>query len=101
MDDANAKVESLNSELETYRGEVATLREQVAFNEYNIDPERYEDIRIYFKGKGLDLTPENLKAEVESHKEWVNKTNIEKVGADNPQAPKTNEREEAFKLFGV
>lgn len=47
-------------------------KEQVAFVLNGIDPEMEEDIRFFFKGKGVELTTETLKAELEGgkHRHW-------------------------------
>jgi len=36
----------------------------------NIAPERYEDAKLILSGKGLEITPENIKIELETHPEW-------------------------------
>ena len=55
--------------------------EKVAFLGNNINPDRYDDIRTYFKGKGLQFTEDELKRQLESHPEWIKQ-----------QAPTTNSK---------
>jgi len=87
------------------------LAEKVAFLENNINPERYDDVRTYFKGKGLPFTEEGLKTALESHPEWLKQapesakpskptTTIRSVGTE-PRSPSAkDEKEIAKKLFG-
>lgn len=48
--------------------------EKVAFMGNNINPDKYDDIRTYFKGKGLQFTEDELKRQLESHPEWIKQT---------------------------
>lgn len=62
--------------------EIAELRESVALLSSGIDKNRYEDAKFILKGKGLEVTPENIEAELATHPEW--KANLE-VGNDLEQ----------------
>lgn len=80
--------------------------EQLTFIENDINPERYDDIRVYFKGKELVFNAENLIKELETHPEWI-KPKVEKpvttitVGKSKQEKPTEDEKQKAFKLFGV
>jgi hypothetical protein len=84
--------------------------EKVAFLGNNIDPDRYDDIRTYFKGKGLQFTEDALKQHLESHPEWVKqvqqsvnekpKTTITTVGTAIHTPNSKSEQEMAKKIFG-
>lgn len=93
--------DEVKTKAEALATENATLKEKISFSDNNIDPQRYEDVRIYFKGKGVELNDENLKKEIEGHKEWVNVTVIKQVGSDTPPPAENNEREIALNMFGV
>lgn len=96
-------VDEMKEQLETLKSSNASMTEKLAFIEHNINPERYDDIRIYFKGKGEAFTPENLLKAIANHKEWLNTktpTTIT-VGANRPTPTAVNEKAEAMKIFGV
>lgn len=101
--DKATKYDELATQLETLKSTHASVVEKLAFVENNINPERYEDIRIYFKGKGVEFTPDNLKKELVTHKEWLNtqKPITVQVGAGKPKPQEENEKEKALKLFGL
>jgi len=93
-------------ELSSKNKELATT---LAFKENNIVPERYDDIKAIFKGKGLELTKENLVSQLETHPEWLGEkkrdssTSIEKVGSSKESSMSNDESEKnmASKLFGI
>lgn len=49
---------------------LAELSEQVALMQSGIDDARYEDAKFILKGKGLDVSLENIKNELATHPEW-------------------------------
>lgn len=86
--------------------ESANLKEELCLLKGNVNTERYDDVRAYFKGKGLDFNENNLKAELERHPEWLNvtpkTTTISVLGSDNGHINAgVNERDEALRLFGL
>lgn len=46
------------------------LVEEYAFLKNGIDPAKKEDIKFYFKGKGIDIDEDTLKYEIATHHEW-------------------------------
>lgn len=86
------------------------LTEKVAFLGNNINPDRYDDIRTYFKGKGLQFSEDELKRQLETHPEWLNKSSEPekpskpittiKVGTGTHSGSPTGEKELAKKIFG-
>ena len=84
--------------------------ETVAFLRNNINPDKYDDVKTYFKGKGLQFTEDALKQQLESHPEWVIKkaeevnkkpvTTITPVGTGSKGPIVTGEKELAKKIFG-
>ena len=50
--------------------ELNALKESVALLESGIDRNRYEDAKFILKGKGLDVTVENINQELATHPEW-------------------------------
>lgn len=94
----------LKEDFEKTKLENSQLLEQNAFLEQNIEPKRYDDIRVYFKGKGLNFTKEALCQELASHPEWVKelpkKTTIETLGVDSSSVKKETEDERMKRIFG-
>ena len=94
--------------LKTERDDFA---QKISFMENNIKPDRYEDIKTYFKGKGMVFDGEVLKTLLDTHPEWVNtvvketskpqKTTISKLGSEQSSKPNITEKEVAEKLFGM
>ena len=89
--------------------ELNATKENNAFLKNNINPEKYDDVRAYFKGKELEFNEENLVNELTNHGEWLNiakettpQTTIKSLGADpNMSTPKKSEQEIAEKMFGM
>ena len=91
----------------------AELVREIAFLKNNINPDRYDDIIAYFKGKGIDFSEEQLIALLETHPEWLKQevvsqvepkpatTTIKSLGIESHTEPKTSEKELASKLLGV
>ena len=46
------------------------LKESVALLSSGIDKNRYEDAKFILRGKGLEVTAENIEAELATHPEW-------------------------------
>ena len=88
---------------------IADLTEKVAFLGNNIDENRYDDIRTYFKGKGLQFTEDALKQQLESHPEWLKKTHasnktvttITPVGTGQQTPTGKSDKDIAEKMFGM
>lgn len=106
-------LDSLIEKLKNYdslSSDNASLREKVLFYENSILPNREDDIRYYFKGKGLELNQDTLKSALETHPEWVKakvvdeqpkSTTIVPVGSVQSEQPKESEEDMAAKLFGL
>ena len=64
--------------------ELMSVKERVALLESGIDKNRYEDAKLILKGKGLEVTVENIQQELATHPEWKS----EAPAADaNPSLP--------------
>ena len=112
LDDLIGKAQSYDvmaERLEEGRNTINQLNEKLAFLENDIEPTRYDDIRAYFKGKGIDFSNEALINELTTHPEWKRIveeskqpiTTISKISPDRQIVkPSTNEREEVAKMFG-
>lgn len=88
---------------EILKNESYNYLEENAFLKNNINPDKYDDVRAYFKGKGIEFTNENLINELKSHNEWLNapkETTIKSLGATKQEQEKAPESEMAAKLFG-
>ena len=69
--------------------ELTSVKERVALLESGIDQNRFEDARLILRGKGLEVTAENIAAELATHPEWKKQepTPVEQAGlpfAKNP-----------------
>lgn len=63
--------------------------EELAFIKNGIDEKRYEDVRYYLKGKGLELTADNVQSELATHPEW------------GKQAPKATAPSPSIQVLGA
>ena len=52
--------------------ELCEVKEKVALMESGINKDRYEDAKLILKGKGLEVTAENIANELATHPEWAN-----------------------------
>lgn len=50
--------------------ELVSVKERVALLESGIDQNRFEDARLILRGKGLEVTAENIATELATHPEW-------------------------------
>ena len=113
LDDLIGKAQSYSVMEERYnaiQSEVNSLKESNLFLKNNINPERYDDVRTFFKGKELELNEENLANELSTHSEWITKsgeevkpkTTIQFMGNESPkEKPSVNERDLAMEMFGL
>ena len=85
------------------------FEQQVAFLSNNINPDKYDDIKTYFKGKGLQFSNDELKRQLETHSEWLKQaptapskptTTITPVGTAQNGPVSTGEKELARKIYG-
>ena len=89
---------------------VSELSEQLAFIENHIDKNRYDDVKTYFKGKGLEFSSEELLKAISTHPEWLEKnqesevkeTTINKIGFEHDKKNFQETPEEKMKrIFGI
>ena len=99
QDDFAAKEKAWNEQDALRNQELVAVKERVALLESGIDNSRFEDARLILKGKGLEVTAENIAAELATHPEWKKQdpTPVEQSGLPfmkNPSAqpaPSANE----------
>ena len=73
MDEVVGRSQKYDLLREDYDGvvkELSELKTRLALMDSGIAPERYEDAKLILGGKGLEITPENIAIEVETHPEW-------------------------------
>ncbi len=51
--------------------ELGEYRVKDTLTNANVLPEMFDDIKYYMKGKGVDITPESLGLELETHPNWL------------------------------
>lgn len=108
----SAGLDSLFEKAKTY-DDVVKARDEaletVAFMRNNINQDKIDDIRTYFKGKGLQFTEDELKRQLESHPEWIKqsepvinkpKTTVTPIGSPVSGPVDKSEKEMAKKIFG-
>ena len=95
---------------------LSEMSEQIALMQSQIDPERYEDAKLILKGKGLEVSLENIESELATHPEWKKEEpvapapapapapekpqmRIKALGNEQKPAPELSEEEEAKKIF--
>lgn len=68
------------------KNELGEVKSKIAMYESNIAPERYEDVKLILKGKGKEITAENILSEIETHPEWKKAEPVAEqlASADNP-----------------
>lgn len=106
LDDLIGKCQSFDEVKERYDNlstENQSLREELAFLKNNIDNKKIDDIKIYFKGKELELNEENLINEITSHPEWVKaNTSINALGVEHKETKREETEDERIKrVFGI
>ena len=114
MDDLVGKAQfydTLQAKNGEYESKIAELTEKLAFLSNNIDPERYDDVRTWFKGKGKPLTEIALKDALIKHAEWLKteqkaqaetpKTAPIVIGEDAGHTVQQSSEESAANLFGL
>ena len=81
----------LNEDFTRQGSELAGMREENVLLKSEVIPDKWEDAKLILKGKGLEITPENIETEIATHPEW-------KGVVDNGQ--QAVEANPAIKLFG-
>lgn len=93
--------------LKTTNGE---MTEKLAFLANNIDPDRYDDVKTFFKGKGTAFDEAILKEQLGTHPEWVKKaavaptkptTTVTKIGTTKKGPDSKTEEEVAQEMYGM
>lgn len=81
----------LNEDYTKQGSDLTAMREENVLLKSDIIPEKWEDAKLILKGKGLEITPENIAQEMATHPEWNKVQESVKQGNDNNPA---------LKLFG-
>lgn len=96
--------DAMRERYNNYKTENEALNEKNIFISNNINPERYEDVRAFFKGTNTLFNEGALIEALKTHPEWVKAIQggtIKVLGSEGHIAPKENEAERAAKLLGV
>lgn len=106
LDDLIGKCQSFDEVKERYDNlnvENQSLKQELAFLKNNIDNKKIDDIKIYFKGKELELNEENLINELSTHPEWVKaNTSINTLGVEHKETKREETEDERIKrVFGI
>lgn len=79
---------ALDDEYNKQKESMVQLMTENALLKSNIDAARWDDVKYILKGKGYEVTPENIEAEIASHPEWrtvTPPTAVAPVAADQNQ----------------
>ena len=90
-DDYNAYRKDSEQKLSDSEAALTDVKERVALLESGIDKERYEDAKLILKGKGLDVSLENIESELATHPEWKKSAGLEAALAEEEPFAKTEE----------
>lgn len=101
----NERVNEHNQLVDAYN----ELVQNYAFLKNNVDESKYDDVKIFFKGKELGINDETLANELLTHPEWLRKekvdttpkTTISKLGMEQKSPNSRTEKEIAFKYLNV
>lgn len=93
---------ALDDEYNKQKESMVQLMTENALLKSNIDAARWDDVKYILKGKGYEVTPENIEAEIASHPEWrtaasvaTASTNVEgggTVGGPNQAQPQPQQQ---------
>lgn len=73
------------------------MSEKLLMLENNISPDKVDDLKYYFKGKGIPLNEENLKNELLTHQNWVKKAEVKPIGVEHKPTTKVESEDEYIK----
>ena len=92
---------ALDDEYNKQKESMVQLMTENALLKSNIDAARWDDVKYILKGKGYEVTPENIEAEIASHPEWrtaasvaTASTNVE-GGPNQPQPQPQPQQQQA------
>lgn len=82
QEDFAEREKAWNEQDKARNAELEAVKERVALLESGIDNGRFEDARLILRGKGLEVTAENIAAELATHPEWRKQdpTPVEQAG---------------------
>lgn len=104
LDQKFGLIEQLTNEKVELANQNTELLNKIAFIENDINPDRIEDVKAYFRGKEILFNNENLKTELATHPEWKNNsptTTITEMSPLRSVKNEPNEEEEVAKMFGL
>lgn len=104
--ESKADYDKLVNEHESLKQKYQDLNEQTIFKDNHIKADKVDDIKAYYKGKGLEFTDTSLKEVLKTHNEWVEEapsvTTIQQMGSTSQSSKiESDERSLASKLFGI
>lgn len=101
-------IEALQAERDKLSEELGQTRERLLFITNGIAPDREDDVKTYFRGKGIEMSEEALKQCISTHPEWVGRQQPKKVirpqpigNAEAGGKRELTDREEAERMFGM
>ena len=97
--------DAMSERFEKTEAENKSLSEQLTFINNNIDPERYDDVRVHFKGSNLEFNNESLVEQLKTHPEWVKKeehltTTLQTLSPERVPTPSEDASAKRRRVFG-
>ena len=90
-----------SEELDKVFEEAKSYKRELLFLKNNIDTARTDDICVYFKGLGQEITQETLNEQLNKHPEWVKKIATINVGNVDRQAEPQEDKRKVLKDWGL
>jgi len=93
----------LSTKYEKLSSELNELKTEKLLNSHDVRADRADDIKYYFKGKGIELNKDNLEKELAVHKEWSSKSPyLDTLGSEKKdEKPEESEKEAAERYYGI
>lgn len=79
--------DSMKAEYDELTNQKSELEKELLLIKANVDPKRYGDVNVYFKGTEQELNKDTLQAELENHPEWLKHEEVKEE-----EKPKTTMR---------
>lgn len=83
-------------------------KQELAFIKNNVNPNKYDDVLTYFKGKEIEFSADELVKALETHPEWKNyetdretKTTITSLGTEPTRKVGESDEEKIKRIFGI
>lgn len=104
------KAKKYDNDINSMKSERDNYYRELSFMKNGVNPDKYDDINTYFKGKGQEFSEELLENVLKTHPEWLKqdnsvpttpKTTVRPIGSQQSGRKGMTEAELADKMFGI